>query len=235
MLKYYFVKDAKMALFSALLKRIAIARAAPSLPWPATASWTRDERTKPVFKLDGAEPLVFNVSHQAGLVVLFAVCYNDRDGERASIGVDIVCPSERRDRDVSLIRSEGWHSFVDIHASVFGRQEVVRLKERLDTMEMRVDDFYALWCLREAYVKMTGDALLAEWLGDLEMRSFKAPPLDELEIWFKEEKLTDVEIDLQWCMDDYMIATAYRGDLHPVKYETLKLEDVLAEAEGRGA
>ncbi|KZF21519.1 4'-phosphopantetheinyl transferase [Xylona heveae TC161] len=35
--------------------------------------------------------------------------------------------------------------------------------------------FYAHWCLKEAYIKMTGEALLAGWLKELEFRNVRPP------------------------------------------------------------
>lgn len=213
-LRYHFVKDAKMALASALLKRHAIASSC-STPW-SSAQFTRDAHTKPVFRLpDGEEPLIFNVSHQAGLVSLFAVRKPPR---HVSIGVDIVCPSERRDRDHALIANDGWLKYVDMHDSVFSPAESTRL-ERLPFGELdrKLSYFYALWCMREAYVKMTGEALLAEWLTELDLRYF-APPGEQapegrgFEIWFKRCKVDDVHVQMDWYLDDYMICTAVKGN-----------------------
>ncbi|KAF7547713.1 hypothetical protein G7046_g8917 [Stylonectria norvegica] len=48
-LRYYHVRDAKLALGSALLKRYAISRYC-GVPWSSATS-VRDERTKPVFRM----------------------------------------------------------------------------------------------------------------------------------------------------------------------------------------
>lgn len=198
MLKYYFVADAKMSLVSHLLKHWAVARHA-GVPWPETRM-TRDARTKPVYVADpytGRQPVAFNVSHQAGLVAL-VVGFFAGDGEtetaapgtdavNVEVGVDIVCTGERRERDLRALRSEGgWTGFVDMHADVFGRRETAYLKggdfplpvqtqTPLAPDDFKLRHFYTLWCLREAYIKMTGDALLAPWLGDLDFMRFRAP------------------------------------------------------------
>ncbi|SPQ19113.1 34ca389c-8ae4-4091-bf6b-85b2f43f50b9 [Thermothielavioides terrestris] len=43
------------------------------------------------------------------------------------------------------------------------------------TMDAKLRAFYALWALREAYVKLTGDALVAPWLHELEFVDFRPP------------------------------------------------------------
>lgn len=210
-LRYYHVQDAKLALGSALLKRYAISRFT-GVPW-TRAKAQRDARTKPVFKMpgDGSEPLLFNVSHQAGLVVLLAV-HNPPPG--LAVGVDVVSPLERRERDRKTIAADGWPYFVDMHADVFSPAEAAALKQlAAPGSDTSLRSFYALWCLREAYVKMTGEALLASWLGELEMRNF-APPGERtqaLEVWFRGERVADVDMTLVSLLDDnYMVSMAMR-------------------------
>ncbi|KAF5512209.1 4'-phosphopantetheinyl transferase NpgA [Colletotrichum aenigma] len=234
-LKYYHVRDAKLSLGSHLLKRYAISRFC-GVPWPS-ANTVRNEKTKPVFRTaDGSEPLSFNVSHQAGLVALFSVHGYDAVNGPVDVGVDIVCTSERRSRDHSMLRSEGWPRFVDVHADVLSPAEASFLKWQVlsaippglkpgasaeDSMDFKLRCFYALWCLREAYVKMTGEALLAEWLGDLQFKNFKPPQLAEKfeedgdavtehDIIFKGAKVDDANVCLRALGPDYMTATAVR-------------------------
>ncbi|KAF5018977.1 hypothetical protein F66182_9023 [Fusarium sp. NRRL 66182] len=238
-LRYYHVRDAKLALASALLKRYAISRFC-HVPWPQ-ASTVRDARTKPVFRLpNGDEPLLFNVSHQAGLAVLLAV-HNPPKG--LAVGVDVVCPSERRERDMKSLADEGWASFVDMHADVFGVGETAALKGMnpgpgTAERDRALRYFYALWCLREAYVKMTGEALLASWLNHLEMRGF-APPEDmqtPQEVWLRGEKVEGVDVRLMPLLGDYMISTAVRNEdngetVEIGEFESLDIDEVLALAE----
>ncbi|KAK3330634.1 hypothetical protein B0H66DRAFT_70245 [Apodospora peruviana] len=251
-LKYFHVRDAKMALASALLKHLVVSKLAP-VPWRSSII-TRDERTKPVFRdpATGYSPVSFNVSHQAGIVALVAVAHYPRPYGAAEVGVDVVCTSERRDRDLRILRdeSEGWESFVDMHADVFAPAETAYLKYQVlaaipglippkATLDQIADGklraFYALWALREAYVKLTGEALLADWLRELEFRSFRPPrstaawdvPPDgenfsgdedearaqvirKVDIYFHGEKLDDVNICLRSMGPDYMICTVVR-------------------------
>ncbi|KAF4985732.1 hypothetical protein FGRMN_11113 [Fusarium graminum] len=238
-LRYYHVRDAKLALASALLKRYVISRFC-HIPW-SQAKTTRDSRTKPVFLLpNGHEPLIFNVSHQAGLAVLLAV---HQPPKGLAVGVDVVCPPERRSRDLRSLEDEGWVSFVDMHADVFGAGEVSSLKNMRPGSPVHEQDralryFYALWCLREAYVKMTGDALLASWLKDLEMREF-APPEDmqrPQQAWLRGTRVEGVDIRLMPFLDEYMISTAikngHNGEIVETgEFQNLDMEEVLAFGE----
>lgn len=195
----------------------------------------RDERTKPIFRMpDGSQPLLFNVSHQAGLVVLLAV-HNPPTG--LAIGVDVVSPFERRARDHESIAADGWAQFVDMHAEVFCPREVTSLKRLpiTESPDRPLRYFYALWCLREAYVKMTGDALLAPWLGELEMRNF-APPEemegDEQVIWFEGQRVDNVLVKIQDLMDGYMVSTAVKAGeggegVELGDFGSLRIEEVL--------
>ncbi|KAI1323269.1 phosphopantetheinyl transferase [Xylariaceae sp. FL0255] len=255
-LKYYFVADAKMSLVSRLLKHWVVARYA-GVPWLET-KMSADANKKPIFlSKDGkTQPVVFNVSHQAGIVALVgAYGYDNGKGdgncEGVQIGTDIVCTSERQRRDLQMIRdtkSGGWGHFVDMHADVFGRAEAGYLKTGLTSLPTfpsrgtkeekelyMLRAFYMLWCLREAYVKMTGEALLAEWLGDLVFQDFEPPaPQPEgtfvqrkededgdageirgqvvrrLDVHFKGKKVEDANICLRSLGADFMTCTAVR-------------------------
>ncbi|KAI1077561.1 phosphopantetheinyl transferase [Whalleya microplaca] len=268
-LRYYFVADAKMALASHLLKHWVVSKYAGVAWWETTL--TRDAKKKPIYvdPATGAQPVFFNVSHQAGLVALIAVAGYPGPGP-VDVGVDVVCTSERRDRDHRTIGAEGWAKFVDMHADVFGRSEAGYLKADLlgsrsgglpplardaEITDFKLRCFYTLWCLREAYVKMTGDALLAEWLKDLEFRRFRAPEpgvgfaqgdgegerqvIREHEIVFKGRLVDDVNISLRSLGPDYMTCSALRTpqrkedglgwDLGP--FEFLSVDQVIADAE----
>lgn len=279
MLKYFFVRDAKMALASHLLKHHVISSTL-GVPWAATRL-TRDARGKPIYvdPASGAQPCAFNVSHQAGLVALVAVVGYAGPGP-VDVGVDIVCVSERRDRDRKVIRDEGWPHFVEVHADVFGRGEDTYLK-RGGELQLPLYDagggrprppagsaqeeavklrcFYALWCLREAYVKMTGEALLAAWLGDLEFVRFRAPApveasglvagrngtdevITEHEVVFQGQMVDDANIALRSLGRDYMIGTAIRTPEQKETglgwgsdpFEIVDIETVISHAEAAG-
>lgn len=274
-LRYLFVRDAKMALASHLLKHYVISKYC-NVPWWETKI-TRNAKTKPVYvdAATGMSPIEFNVSHQAGLVALVASYRREHEGEGKGIvdvdvGVDVVCVSERRDRDHSVINKEGWPAFVDMHADVFAPSEASYLKYQVlsaiprlpagatpaEVTDLKLRCFYTLWCLREAYVKMTGEALLASWLRVLEFRNFKPPKptesfeasledggdaVKEHDIWFEGEKVDDANVCIRSLGPDYMTCTAVRTprdkevglgiDLGP--FETIPIEDILEYAESR--
>lgn len=250
-LRYYHVRDAKLALGSALLKRLIITQNISGVAWDAATS-VRDPQTKPVFYHptgSQSQPLIFNVSHQAGLVVMFAAL-DAPSGTQ--VGVDVVCPGERRTRDIEIIENEGWGKYVDMHDSVLSPIEVRRLRNlpvsAMGSLEDMADGklgyFYTLWCLREAYVKMTGEALLASWLCDLEMRDFtppgETPENDGLKIYFGPaggKLVNDVDLRIGWFLGrEYMISTAVRNPdvdapLHVGDFQLLDLDTVLRQAE----
>ncbi|KAI0837916.1 phosphopantetheinyl transferase [Hypoxylon sp. FL0890] len=272
-LRYYFVADAKMSLASHLLKHWVVSKYA-NVPWWET-KLTRDEKTKPIYRdpVTGKQPVAFNVSHQCGIVALVAVA--GYDGQ-VDIGTDVVCTTERRTRDHRVINTEGWGKFVDMHADVFGRSEAQYLKSDLlatqpglpplargeEIVDFKLRCFYTLWCLREAYVKMTGDALLAPWLKDLEFKRFRAPAPGETfeqrpegegevgerrevirdhEILFRGKRVDDANICLRALGKDYMTCTAVRTPGRKEDalgwelgpFEFLEMERILEDAEAR--
>lgn len=115
--------------------------------------------------------------------------------------------------------------------------------------------FYALWCLREAYVKMTSEALLAEWLKELEFRNVRAPDgaseaepddcstlgevVTDFEIFFKGQRVEDLGVELRAFGSRYMVATIAKAerssevvDAYP-GFTALRLEeDIYVHAEG---
>jgi 4'-phosphopantetheinyl transferase len=84
--------------------------------------------------------------------------------------------------------------------------------------------FYAMWCLRETYVKMTGEALLAPWLKELEITEVQPPSAKsepgnsltvgdvkkDFAIFFKGRKVDDVKMELTAFGMNYMIGGSIR-------------------------
>jgi 4'-phosphopantetheinyl transferase len=120
-------------------------------------------------------------------------------------------------------------------------------------VDKKLRRFYAMWCLREAYVKMTGEALLAPWLKDLEISDVQAPDaasdiqeanslvggevVKEFNIFFKGRKVTDVKMELSALGPAYMVAGSLNlpkgnPDLALGPWHILRLEeDILSVAE----
>ncbi|KAI9370567.1 hypothetical protein BJX61DRAFT_85892 [Aspergillus egyptiacus] len=189
----------------------------------------------------------FNVSHQASMVALVGtvvppvvVSGDDATGKREGkgkpeVGVDITCVNERRPgetRSVAALRE-----YVDIFGEVFSASEMEDMKrsggataggntaddEAADLVEYGYRLFYTYWALKEAYIKMTGEALLAPWLRELEFSDVVAPGAEEGEGRFGEpycgvktsiykQAVEDVRIEVVALEKDYLFATAARGD-----------------------
>lgn len=157
--------------------------------------------------------------------------------------------------DVSRCQWRNKTIFVDVGGFEGGDNRAISYPSN-DVIDRKLRRFYACWCLREAYIKMTGEALLAPWLKELEILNVKAPetknPDDEDEksleagkvergftIQFKGELVRDVLMELTALGQNYMVGGAIRParkveELHLKmgKWEHLDLEkDVLAFAE----
>jgi 4'-phosphopantetheinyl transferase len=110
-------------------------------------------------------------------------------------------------------------------------------------VEAKLRRFYAFWCLKEAYIKMSGEALLAEWLRHLEFRNVCAPKPNPgqgktpgnrfgevvrgVEVLFKGKVVNDVNIELQAFEEQYMIATA----ISPTTPDGPKMQGVFPDFE----
>lgn len=225
-----------MSLASHLLKYYTISLAA-NIPWNSV-SISSNAVLKPIHvPADaGAAAVEFNVSHQARLVAIVA-CLGSPG---VKVGVDVVCVHERD--EYSVINKEGFDAWVGMYADVFSvgelndmKSDVPHLGPRHDStdladhgqplsrdsphlVEARIRRFYASWALKEAYFKMTGEALLSKDLQQLEFRGVRSPAPDggggwgeimrDVEIWYYNERVRNVTMELQAFEADYMIATA---------------------------
>lgn len=158
----------------------------------------------------------------------------------------------------------------------YGKDTISRCQWRNRTLEIRVGEgedqtnvevesnrvidaklrrFYAMWCLRETYVKMTGEALLAPWLKELEISFVRMPipspgfneesslkegsMVEDFRIHFKGKLVTNVKMELTALGRDFMVGGAARlqtsvdkSDLTMGRWVELDLEtDVLAFGE----
>jgi 4'-phosphopantetheinyl transferase len=182
------------------------------------------------------------------------------------VGIDITCVDEsRRRRKSPPATPKALAEFVDTFESVFSQRELDTIKAvpewnrkgDVETASLhpattrsgsssleeaiisRVRLFYAYWALKEAYIKMTGEALLAPWLQQLEFTDVVAPepvsstiqsqplmgvddvvsdtgsawgePYTGVQTWLNRRRVEDVRIEIAAFERDYLIATAARG------------------------
>jgi 4'-phosphopantetheinyl transferase len=227
-LRFHFIRDAKLCLGSFLLKHHAIALVC-NLSWAETVI-SEDENRKPCYKATdpNGQTLEFNVSHHGTLVAMVGCT-----GHKTKMGVDVVQMNFEKDFAAVKLDKGGFSGWVKTYELVFSDREIAEISGYTTpaASDFRVEikaklcHFYAHWCLKEAYVKMTGEALLASWLKDLEFRNVQVPlPSSQLqskenpgdwgqistdtEIWFRGSRVTDVKMELQAYGEDYMIATA---------------------------
>ena len=228
MLRYYHTADRCMALGSALLKRLAITSLVPTEPFRTIQVGRDTPQAKPTHRplSPSTHAVQFNVSHQAGLVVLVAR-YDVSSRGHLGVGIDVVCTAERDDA-TKVAAAGSFTAWLADYAEVFSAREIADLQAPLpdgSTAAALLRRFYALWALREAYVKLSGEALLAPWLRQLEFRDLRAPPpvkegawssdeerVRSVEVWRGRERVRDVAVELCAFGRDYMVATAVQVD-----------------------
>ena len=132
-----------------------------------------------------------------------------------------------------------------LHGGTVGLKDAVRRKkdgmkfyDEDVVLKARIRRFYTLWCYKEAYVKMTGEALLANWIQELEFENVRAPGVGTVErekpeeamvakretkkltrwgevvedvvVRFKRKVVDDVDVRIRAFEENYMIAMAVR-------------------------
>lgn len=116
------------------------------------------------------------------------------------LGVDITCTNEPR-RTPTHIKTEAELSkWIDIFSEMFSDRERDDMKHHpihspfssslqcttplhfssttdpADEISLKLRRFYTYWSLKEAFIKMVGEGLLAPWLRELEFIDIRAPP-----------------------------------------------------------
>ncbi|KNG82774.1 putative aflYg/ npgA protein [Aspergillus nomiae NRRL 13137] len=194
----------------------------------------------------------FNVSHQASLVALAGtilpppsnndstaptnVITNPNPTSTPSssipqVGIDITCVDERRN---TAHTRQALEEFVSIFSEVFSQRELDTIKslhgapshignDEDGLVEYGFRLFYTYWALKEAYIKMTGEALLAPWLKELVFTNVVAPepagrdlqtlgePYTGVKTWLYGKEVDDVRVEVIAFEKNYLIATAARG------------------------
>ncbi|KKK11895.1 hypothetical protein ARAM_003790 [Aspergillus rambellii] len=253
--KFYHQKDKHMSLASNLLKYLFVHRTC-RIPWAdITISRTPAPHRRPCFvpthaqqaRNPAAPTVEFNVSHQASLVALAGTavpCSSSRtqpSHPTPQVGIDITCVNERQGKpsssssDPEARTLTAFNNYVDIFSEIFSAPQIATIKKYGYRL------FYTYWALKEAYIKMTGEALLAPWLRDLEFTNVIAPaaaevgpppppqqqqhgdddgdegdrlfgePYRDVRTTLNGEVVGDVRIEVVAWGGDYLIATAARG------------------------
>ncbi|KAJ5218469.1 4'-phosphopantetheinyl transferase A [Penicillium cinerascens] len=265
--RFYHTADKQMSLASHLLKYLYIHHVY-GIPWKSIVLGRTDPpQRRPCFNSTTLTKVEFNVSHQASLTILAGTVEPDDrqlsklaaaniSALRPQVGIDITCVNERKPITTYTALIE----HVEIFSEVFSTRELDTMKKPQLVLAQaqqlgyaqnfsiqRQDDvvrfglrlFYSYWALKEAYVKMTGEALLALWLRELEFTNVIPPdPIDPLPtskpyttsdrkipqspknwglpytgvvISKSGEVLDDVRIELVAFESDYIVATAGSG------------------------
>ncbi|KAF3392634.1 hypothetical protein F1880_008668 [Penicillium rolfsii] len=268
--RYHHASDRRMSLASHLLKYLYIHRAC-SVPWREIIfSRTPMPENRPYYASKSDIQVDFNASHQASLTMLAGVIAPSLEQLASQtiqgvaplpprIGVDITCVNERRKPMKTM---KDFTDFVSIFSEVFSPKELAIMQNPISTLrrarelglaksfpsednetviEFGLRLFYSYWALKEAYLKMTGDALLAEWVRHLEFTNVIppapvdpliaskpygvstsadhvprsphnwGPPYTEVEVSRDGVLIENVRLQLQAFESDYIIATAGRG------------------------
>lgn len=81
--------------------------------------------------------------------------------------------------------------------------------------------FYTFWALKEAYIKMTGEALLAGWLRELEFRDVRVPAVAEegrwgvvesgVQVWMQGRRIEGLRVEVVGFGREYIVALVGRG------------------------
>lgn len=174
----------------------------------------------------------------------------------SSIGLDEVVPGKKLHGygNDALSRCQWRNRQLDLVVmDNEGKPEQLRIDSN-KVIDAKLRRFYAMWCLRETYVKMTGEALLAPWLKDLEICDVQSPmahkaddlnslargqTMNNYRIVFKGREVTNVHMELAALGSHYMVGGAVRMAKKCTKLELgpwkeLNLEkDVLEIAESK--
>jgi len=145
------------------------------------------------------------VEHVQDISLAKSAASGPDDGhQHIRLGVDVACTNEDHRTPTDLVNQAKFDEWVEVFAEMFSERErtdMKRLPVRMPVGEMtEFDDmndtlfqdqdtsqeeaemihfklrrFYTYWALKEAYIKMVGEGLLASWLRDLEFVDVVAP------------------------------------------------------------
>lgn len=168
--------------------------------------------------------------------------------KQVRLGVDLACTKEEGRTPKDVASQASLDEWVDIFGEMFSwrcRQDMKHASipgaDSATIYQKRLRRFYAYWSLKEAFIKMVGEGLLADWLKELEFENVIAPEPatakdfpddgfswalhdDEEQKWSPPEKaikdikatlhgqsLKDVHLELVAYEHDFLLATSMRG------------------------
>lgn len=93
-------------------------------------------------------------------------------------------------------------------------------------IDAKLRRFYTFWCYKEAYIKLDGEALLADWIPQLEFKHVRSPApgtparcsthgvwgerVSDAEVWFKQAHMPECRVEIQAYEEDFMVGVAAR-------------------------
>ena len=139
-----------------------------------------------------------------------------------------------RNKDISLTRPDG-------NEVSFSSEQIIEAKLRR---------FYTYFCYKEAYIKLSGEALLAPWLKELEFANVRSPQpgtqarcsthgtwgerVDDVEVSLHGKPVGDVKMQIQAFEENFMLSAAIQGEIKGLKipnFVSVDLHnDVLSQA-----
>lgn len=91
-------------------------------------------------------------------------------------------------------------------------------------IDAKLRRFYTFWCYKEAYIKLDGEALLANWIPQLEFKHVRSPRpgtparcsthgvwgerISDAEVWFKQKHMKECRMEIQAYGEDFMVGVA---------------------------
>ncbi|RMZ81669.1 hypothetical protein DV737_g2372, partial [Chaetothyriales sp. CBS 132003] len=208
LLKYYFIHtQARLPWDQVHISRTARPHGRPY--WSPPDSWRLSH--------DGG--LEFNVTHQNGLIGLVGCTTPTMQDPQAveptttqptiqqqqvRLGVDVACVRETGRSPADVTTQAKLDEWIDIFGEMFSDECRNDIRSApppagaptsvATTMQARLRRFYAFWALKEAYIKMVGEGLLADWLTKLEFENVQVPQPATEEDW------VDADDGFSWAL-----------------------------------
>lgn len=109
-------------------------------------------------------------------------------------------------------------------------------------VDAKLRRFYAYFCYKEAYIKLSGEALLAPWLRELEFSNVRSPKpaalmtskpsgpwgeeVDDVQVRLRGRLVHDVKMKLQAFEDKFMLASSIQGAVENLHIPSIKCLDL---------